>query len=122
MLKKPSKNSLRLKRHKRLRNKVNGTPQRPRLNVYRSLNNIYAQVIDDVNGKTLVAASSLEKEVKDQVESCASKEASALVGKIVAERAVEQGITEVTFDRGGYIYHGRVKSLADSAREAGLKF
>ncbi|SDZ18197.1 50S ribosomal protein L18 [Tindallia californiensis] len=122
MLKKPSKNSLRLKRHKRLRNKVSGTPQRPRLNVYRSLNNIYAQVIDDINGKTLVAASSLEKEVKDQVKSCASKEASALVGKIVAQRAVEQGITEVTFDRGGYIYHGRVKSLADSAREAGLKF
>ncbi|RQD70191.1 MAG: 50S ribosomal protein L18 [Tindallia sp. MSAO_Bac2] len=122
MLKKPSKNSLRIKRHKRLRNKVNGTSQRPRLNVYRSLSNIYAQVIDDIQGETIVAASSLEKEIKEQVNSCGSKEAAELVGKAVAERAVEKGITEVTFDRGGYIYHGRVKSLADGAREAGLKF
>lgn len=122
MLKKPSKNSLRTKRHQRLRNKVTGTPQRPRLNVYRSLSNIYAQVIDDINGKTLVAASSLEKSIKEAVESCGTKDAAVLVGKAVAERAVEKGITEVTFDRGGYLYHGRVKSLADGAREAGLKF
>ena len=122
MLKKPSRNSLRIKRHKRLRNKVAGTSERPRLNVFRSLNNIYAQVIDDTKGETIVAASSLEKEIKEQAKSCGSKEAAILVGKAVAERAVEKGIKEVTFDRGGYIYHGRVKSLADGAREAGLKF
>ena len=122
MIKKPSKNSLRIKRHKRLRNKVTGTLERPRLNVYRSLNNIYAQLIDDIKGETIVAASSLEKDIKEQVESCGSKEAAMLVGKAVAKRAVEKGITEVTFDRGGYLYHGRVKSLAEGAREAGLKF
>ncbi len=122
MLKKPSKNSLRIKRHKRLRNKVTGTLERPRLNVYRSLSNIYAQVIDDIKGETLVSASSLEKDIKEQVKSCGSKEAAMLVGKAVAERAVEKGISEVTFDRGGYLFHGRVKSLADGAREAGLKF
>ena len=122
MIKKPSKNSLRIKRHKRLRNKVTGTLERPRLNVYRSLNNIYAQLIDDIKGETIVAASSLEKDIKEQVESCGSKEAAMLVGKAVAKRAVEKGIAEVTFDRGGYLYHGRVKSLAEGAREAGLKF
>ncbi len=122
MLKKPSKNSLRMKRHIRLRNKVSGTAVRPRLNVYRSLTNIYAQIIDDAQGMTLVSASSLEPALKEQVKSTASKEAAALVGKLVGERAREKGIESVTFDRGGYIYHGRVKALADGVREAGLKF
>ena len=122
MLKKVSKNLTRQKRHRRVRGKISGTPNSPRLNVYRSLNNIYAQVIDDVAGKTLVAASSLDKEIKDAVKSAGNKEAAQLVGKLVAEKALEQGITSVTFDRGGYIYHGRVKALAEGAREAGLKF
>ncbi|QUH25454.1 50S ribosomal protein L18 [Serpentinicella alkaliphila] len=122
MFKKVSKNLTRLKRHKRVRNKVAGTPVRPRLNVYRSLNNIYAQIIDDVAGNTLVAASSLDKEIKDQVKTTGNKEAAQLVGKLVAQKALEKGITTVTFDRGGYIYHGRVKALAESARENGLNF
>lgn len=122
MLKKASKNSLRKKRHLRLRNKVKGTAERPRLNVYRSLSHIYAQVIDDLTGKTLVAASTIDQEVKDQVDSTGNREAAQLVGKLVADRAKEKGIETVTFDRGGYIFHGRVKALADGAREAGLKF
>ena len=122
MFKKVSKNVTRLKRHKRVRNKVTGTPERPRLNVYRSLNNIYAQIIDDVTGTTLVAASSLDKEVKEQTQATGNKEAAKLVGKLVAQKASEKGINTVTFDRGGYIYHGRVKALAESARENGLNF
>lgn len=104
----------------RVRNHVSGTPERPRLNVFRSLNNIYAQVIDDINGKTLAAASSLE--LKDKLDSTSNKEASKEVGKLIADRAKEAGIEEVVFDRGGYIYHGRVKELAEGARENGLKF
>lgn len=122
MLKKESKNSRRQTRHKRIRNKIMGTPQRPRLNVYRSLTNIYAQLIDDVAGRTLVAASSLEEEIKGQVKSTSNVEAAKLVGQLVARKALEQGIEEVTFDRGGNIYHGRIKALAEGAREAGLKF
>lgn len=122
MLIKPSKSSLRKKRHIRMRNKITGTAQRPRVNVYRSSQHIYAQVIDDTKGVTLVAASSLEESIKDQVTSTGSKEAAALVGKLVGERAKEKGIESVTFDRGGYIYHGRVQSLAEGIREAGLKF
>lgn len=122
MLIKPSKNSLRKKRHMRMRNKISGTAQRPRVNVYRSSHHIYAQVIDDIKGVTLVSASSLEVAVKEQVKSTGSKEAAALVGKLVGERAMEKGIESVTFDRGGYIYHGRVQSLAEGLREAGLKF
>ncbi len=122
MFKKVSKKSKRLSRHKRVRNKITGTPDRPRLNVYRSLTNIYAQVIDDVAGVTLVAASSLEKDVKDQVKSTSNVEAAKLVGQLVAKKALEQGIDEVTFDRGGNIYHGRTKALAEGAREIGLKF
>lgn len=122
MSKKVGKNTNRLSRHQRVRNKVTGTPERPRLNVYRSLTNIYAQVIDDVAGKTLVAASSLDKEIKDAVKSTGNVEAAKLVGELVGKRALENGIETVTFDRGGYIYHGRVKALADGAREAGLKF
>ncbi len=119
---KKSKNTIRLKRHWRLRKNINGTAERPRLNVFRSLNNIYAQVIDDVNGVTLVSASSLDKEIKDQNVSGGNAEGAKLVGALVAKRAIEKGITTVVFDRGGYIYHGRVAALADAAREAGLKF
>lgn len=119
---KKSKNTIRLKRHWRLRKNINGTAERPRLNVFRSLNNIYAQVIDDQNGVTLVSASSLDKEIKDQNVSGGNAEGAKLVGALVAKRAIEKGITTVVFDRGGYIYHGRVAALAEAAREAGLKF
>lgn len=122
MIIKKSRNSRRQTRHQRVRNKIQGTPDCPRLNVYRSLSNIYAQLIDDVAGVTLVAASSLEKDVKDQVESTGNIEAAKLVGQLVAKKALEKGIEEVTFDRGGNIYHGRIKALAEGAREAGLKF
>ena len=118
---KSSKNAIRVKRHWRLRKHINGTAERPRLNVFRSLNNIYAQVIDDVKGETLVSASTLDKELKGQA-SGGNKAGAALVGKLVAERAVAKGITTVVFDRGGYVYHGRVAALADAACEAGLKF
>ncbi|WP_455543154.1 50S ribosomal protein L18 [Intestinibacter sp.] len=122
MLKKADKNAKRLQRHKRVRRKVFGTPQRPRLCVFRSSNNIYAQIIDDTNRVTLVAASSLDEAVKGAVNHTGNKEAAKMVGEMVAKKAVEKGITEVVFDRGGYIYHGRIKELAESAREAGLKF
>ena len=122
MLKKADKNAKRLQRHKRVRRKVFGTPQRPRLCVFRSSNNIYAQIIDDTNRVTLVAASSLDEAVKGAVNHTGNKEAAKLVGEMVAKKAVEKGITEVVFDRGGYIYHGRIKELAERAREAGLKF
>lgn len=122
MFKKVSKNANRLSRHQRVRNKITGTLERPRLNVYRSLTNIYAQLIDDVAGITLVAASSLDKEIKDAVKSTGNAEAAKLVGQLVGKKALEQGIENVTFDRGGNIYHGRVKALAEGAREAGLKF
>ena len=122
MLKKADKNAKRLQRHKRVRRKVFGTPQRPRLCVFRSSNNIYAQIIDDTNRVTLVAASSLDEAVKGAVNHTGNKEAAKLVGEMVAKKAVEKGITEVVFDRGGYLYHGRVQVLAEAAREAGLKF
>ena len=122
MLKKADKNAKRLQRHKRVRRKVFGTPQRPRLCVFRSSNDIYAQIIDDTNRVTLVAASSLDEAVKGAVNHTGNKEAAKLVGEMVAKKAVEKGITEVVFDRGGYIYHGRIKELAEGAREAGLKF
>ena len=122
MITKASKNSTRLKRHLRMRKKLVGTGERPRLNVYRSLNNIYAQIIDDTKGVTLVSASTLDKELKDNPGHGGNKEAAKLVGKLVAEKAVAAGIKQVVFDRGGYIYHGRVKELADAAREAGLEF
>ena len=122
MLKKADKNAKRLQRHKRVRRKVFGTPQRPRFCVFRSSNNIYAQIIDDTNRVTLVAASSLDEAVKGAVNHTGNKEAAKLVGEMVAKKAVEKGITEVVFDRGGYIYHGRIKELAEGAREAGLKF
>jgi large subunit ribosomal protein L18 len=112
----------RIRRHSRVRAKVAGTPERPRLNVYRSLDNIYAQVIDDVAGHTLVSASTIDRELRDQVADKDKTEAAKLVGELVAKRAQEVGVTEVVFDRGGFRYHGRIKALADAAREAGLKF
>ena len=120
MFKKVDKNSSRVKRHLRVRKKVSGTPERPRLSVYRSEKNIYAQIIDDVNAVTLVSASTLDKDLNLKVGG--NKEAAKLVGELIAKRAIDKGITEVVFDRGGYVYHGRVQVLADSAREAGLKF
>ncbi len=122
MISKIDKNADRLKRHQRVRNKVSGTAERPRLSVFRSLNHIYAQVIDDVKGNTLVSCSTLDKQVAEMVKDLTKKEAAKVVGQEVAKRALEKGITEVVFDRGGYIYTGRVESVADGAREAGLKF
>jgi large subunit ribosomal protein L18 len=119
MVKKPDSNAARIKRHKRVRSKISGTPERPRLCVFRSAKNIYAQIIDDVNGKTLVSASSLEK---DFTEYGGNKDAAKKVGLLVAERALAQKIEAVVFDRGGFVYHGRVQALADGAREGGLKF
>ena len=121
MLTKIGKNEKRGHVHTRIRKKLQGTAERPRLNVYRSLNHIYVQVIDDLNGKTLVSASTAEgkKEARNKGGNVASAKS---VGKTIAERAKEKGVTKVVFDRGGYIYHGRVKALADAAREAGLKF
>lgn len=122
MLKKVNKNEMRKNRHVRVRQKVYGTPEKPRLNVYRSNNHIYAQIIDDVNGNTLTQASSLDKELREKLESTHNKEAAKLVGELVGKRALDKGIDTVVFDRGGYIYHGRIQELADGAREAGLKF
>ena len=119
MLLKADKNKSRQKRHLRVRNHISGTAARPRLNVFRSLSNVYAQVIDDINGVTLVAASSKDKGFKIYG---GNVEAAKAVGTAIAKRALEKGITEVVFDRGGYIYHGRVAALAEAAREAGLKF
>lgn len=110
----------RKRRHERVRKKVVGTPERPRLCVYRSLRHMYAQIIDDTVGHTLVSASTLE--LADQLESTGNKEAAKAVGQLVAKRALEKGITKVVFDRGGWIYHGRVAALAEGAREAGLEF
>jgi large subunit ribosomal protein L18 len=112
----------RKRRHDRIRRKLSGTPERPRLNVNRSLKHIYVQVIDDVVGRTLVSASTVEKELQKELEGKTKREQSALVGKTIAQRTMDAGINEVVFDRGGYLYHGRVKALAEGAREAGLKF
>lgn len=122
MFKKVSKNETRLQRHKRVRKKVSGTPESPRLNVFRSNSNVYVQIIDDVSRTTLVAASTLEPEVKDAVKNTGNKEAAKLVGKLIAKKALEKGISKVVFDRGGYLYHGKVKELAEGAREGGLEF
>ena len=116
------KTESRNRRHRRVRAKVKGTPQRPRLNVYRSLENIFAQVIDDVDGKTLVSASTIDKEVAKQIGEKNKVDSAKVVGKILAERAKGAGITAVVFDRGGYRYHGRVAALAEGAREGGLEF
>jgi len=119
VIKKPDTNAQRIKRHKRVRGKISGTPERPRLNVFRSGTNIYAQVIDDVTGKTLAAASSLEKGFEGRGSNC---ESAKKVGQTVAERAKAKGVETVVFDRGGYVYHGRVQALAEGAREGGLQF
>ena len=119
MVRKVNKNAMRLKRHVRVRGKISGTPECPRLNVFRSNANIYAQIIDDVNGVTLVSASSLEKDFTCEGD---KKAAAKKVGQNVAERAKAKGIDTVVFDRGGYVYHGRVKALAEGAREGGLQF
>ena len=119
MVKKPDTNKARLKRHRRVRGKIQGTNERPRLNVFRSTNNIYAQLNDDIKGVTLVSASTLDKDLNGYG---GNKEAARKVGKLIAERAAQKGIREVVFDRGGYIFHGRVKELAEGAREGGLKF
>ena len=119
MINRPNTNAQRLKRHKRVRGKISGTPERPRLNVFRSGTNIYAQIIDDVAGNTLVSASSLEKGFEGTGGNC---EAAKKVGMTLAERAKAKGIEAVVFDRGGYLYHGRVKALAEGAREGGLQF
>jgi len=112
----------RLRRHLRVRKSVHGTPERPRLAVYRSLSHIYAQLIDDEAGRTLAAASDVEAEAKGQANGKKKADVAKLIGQLVGQRALERGISQVVFDRGGYRYHGRVKALADGAREAGLKF
>ena len=117
-----SKNEVRSRVHTRIRKKIEGTAERPRLNVYRSLNHIYVQVIDDVDGKTIVQASSVEGRKKGQRSTGGNVASAKEIGKRIAERAKEKGITKVVFDRGGYLYHGRIKALADAAREAGLQF
>jgi large subunit ribosomal protein L18 len=122
MLNVASKNGTRKRIHSRIRRRVAGRPQTPRLNVYRSLGHIYAHVIDDSRGATLASASTVDKEVRKTLKSGGNVAAAKSVGKIVAERAKQAGVTQVVFDRGGYAYHGRIKALADAAREAGLKF
>ena len=124
MITKQNKNAVRKKRHDRMRNELSGTSSRPRLNVYRSLNNIYAQIIDDTTatGVTLVSASTLEAEIKSQIADKNKKEAAYIIGKTLGERAKAKGITSIVFDRGGYRYMGRVEELAKGAREAGLDF
>ncbi|AUG58908.1 MAG TPA: 50S ribosomal protein L18 [Ruminiclostridium sp.] len=122
MIKKPGKNVARLRKHARVRKKIKGTTERPRLNVYRSLTNFYAQVIDDTTGKTLVAASSLDSSIKGKYKNCGNKEVAREVGKLLGQKAIKEGIKKVVFDRGGYLYHGRVKEFAEGAREAGLEF
>ncbi len=112
----------RQRRRNRIRKKVHGTTTRPRLNVFRSASNIYAQVIDDMNGVTITAASTLDKDVKDGLKSSGNIDAAKKVGAAVAKKAIEKGVKDVVFDRGGYIFHGRIKALADAAREAGLNF
>lgn len=122
MINKPSRAAARKKRHFRIRNHVQGTALRPRLAVFRSNKHIYAQIIDDVAQQTLATASTVEPEIASKAEFTSTVAAAAVVGEVVAKRAVEKGITEVVFDRGGFIYHGKVQALADAAREAGLTF
>jgi ribosomal protein L18 len=122
VFKKVNKNENRLARHKRVRKKISGTAERPRLSVYKSAKNIYAQLIDDINRTTLVAASTIDKEIDLGGVYGGNKDAAKKVGELIAKKAVAKGISEVVFDRGGYLYHGRVRELAEAAREAGLKF
>lgn len=122
MVNKKSRTQVREKKHKRLRNHISGTPARPRLAVFRSNNHMYAQIIDDEAHHTIVSASTLDKDIKGAVEKTNNVDAAAQVGTSIAKKALEKGITTVVFDRGGYIYHGKVQALADAAREAGLTF
>ena len=122
MVNKQSRSEIRRKKHYRLRNRFAGTAERPRLAVFRSNNHMYAQIIDDSVGHTLVAASTVEKEIKAELENTDTVDAAAYVGTVIAKRALEKGIKEVVFDRGGFIYQGKVQALADAAREAGLEF
>ena len=122
MVNKQSRSEIRRKKHYRLRNRFAGTAERPRLAVFRSNNHMYAQIIDDSVGHTLASASTVAKEIKAELENTDTVDAAAYVGTVIAKRAIEKGITEVVFDRGGFIYQGKVQALADAAREAGLKF
>ena len=122
MIKKPSRAKARIKRHYRIRNKVNGTQQQPRLAVFRSNKHIYAQLINDTAGVTIAAASTMEADIASKLENTANIQAASAVGEAIAKKAIDKGVTEVVFDRGGYVYHGKVQALADAAREAGLKF
>jgi large subunit ribosomal protein L18 len=122
MAKKVSRSEARVRRHRRVRRKIYGTPNRPRLNVFRSLNEIYAQVINDLEGHTIVSASTIDTNLREELEGLTKKEQAKLVGQEIAERALEEGIEKVVFDSGGYKYIGRVQALAEGAREAGLKF
>ena len=122
MVNKASRAKIRENKHRRLRHHLNGTATTPRLAVFRSNKHIYAQIIDDTVGKTLVSASTLQKEVKAELEKTNDVEAAAYLGTVIAKKAIEKGITSVVFDRGGFIYHGKIKALADAAREAGLEF
>ena len=122
MINKESRQKIRVKKHSRLRNSLSGTPERPRLSVFRSNNHMYAQIIDDTVGNTLVAASTLEKDVKAELKKTNDVEAAAYLGTVIAKKALEKGITTVVFDRGGFIYQGKIAALAEAAREAGLEF
>lgn len=122
MVSKKSRAEMREKKHMRMRNRFSGTAERPRLAVFRSNNHMYAQIIDDTVGNTLVSASTLEKEIKAELNKTNDIEAAAYIGKVIAKRAIDKGITEVVFDRGGFLYHGKIEALAEAAREAGLVF
>ena len=122
MVSKESRQAVRVKKHMKIRNRFSGTAERPRLAVFRSNNHMYAQIIDDTVGNTLVSASTLEKEIKAELEKTNNVDAAAYLGTVIAKRAIEKGITEVVFDRGGFIYQGKIAALADAAREAGLEF
>ena len=122
MVSKKSRSEVRENKHRKLRNRFSGTAERPRLAVFRSNNRMYAQIIDDTVGNTLVSASTLQKDVKAELEKTNNVEAAAYLGTVIAKKALEKGITTVVFDRGGFIYHGKIKALADAAREAGLNF
>ena len=122
MINKESRSKVRAKKHLRIRNRFSGTAERPRLAVFRSNNHMYAQIIDDTGGNTLVSASTVQKEVKAELEKTNNVDAAAYLGKVIAKKALDKGITTVVFDRGGVIYQGKVKALADAAREAGLEF
>lgn len=122
MVNKKNRNDVRKNKHRRIRNRLSGTPEKPRLAVFRSNNHMYVQIIDDVAGNTIVSASTLQADVKDGLEKTNNVEAASKLGTVIAKRALDNGIKNVVFDRGGYIYQGKVKALADAAREAGLEF